>query len=91
MLALTKNAAKVLTDSGGIQKEAYFLKVPCITLRRETEWPETLDNKWNVLAGPDWQKIPALLKNSSPASVQKRCFGNGKSTEKIIKTIKKYC
>lgn len=57
MVSLESHAAAIVTDSGGIQKEAYFLGVPCITVRNETEWVETTDLGWNILAGSDSEKI----------------------------------
>jgi UDP-GlcNAc3NAcA epimerase len=61
MLMLEKNAATILTDSGGVQKEAYFQRVPCITLRDETEWVETVEAGWNTITGCDGEKIVAAL------------------------------
>ena len=87
MLALERNARLILTDSGGIQKEAFFLKVPCITLRPETEWVETVTLGCNVLVGSDSQAIAEAIRthhwpDTPPASV----FGEG-SAGKLIATI----
>ena len=89
MLYLTANARMVLTDSGGLQKEAYFLKTPCTTLRDQTEWVETLQNEWNVLCPIDTDKIvslaerdPKCLKYEQPV-----LFGNGHSAEQIARMI----
>ncbi len=83
-LTLIKNARRVITDSGGIQKEAYFLGVPCITLREETEWVETVDDGWNILTGPDPEKIKHALENFHPTGERSSSYGDGKAAEKII-------
>jgi UDP-N-acetylglucosamine 2-epimerase len=67
MLMLESRARFILTDSGGMQKEAYFLKTPCITLRDETEWDETLENGCNVLTGANEEKIVAAAAISESA------------------------
>ena len=89
-LQLQVSAKKVLTDSGGIQKEAYVLKVPCITLRTETEWKETVKDGWNVVVGANKEKIIDSIKNFSPRGKQNNYFGTGDSVSKIVKIISNY-
>ncbi|MFZ1292136.1 MAG: UDP-N-acetylglucosamine 2-epimerase (non-hydrolyzing) [Melioribacteraceae bacterium] len=89
MLILLKNCKKVLTDSGGLQKEAFFLQKQCITLRNETEWIETLENNWNFIVGTDIQKIINSVK-SIPTSKQKKYFGDGNAGEIIAAYLKNY-
>jgi UDP-GlcNAc3NAcA epimerase len=86
MLILIKNAIKVLTDSGGVQKEAYFLQRPCITLRNETEWIETLENGWNYTVGIDTSLILEKVKDTK-TGYQKKYFGDGNAAVKIVKAI----
>ena len=88
MLMLEKNAKKILTDSGGIQKEAYIFKVPCITLRENTEWVETIEDSWNVLVGADKEKIIKMANDFEPKGEQRNVFGNGNASEKIVEVIK---
>ncbi len=84
MIQLEKNAKKILTDSGGVQKEAYFFKVPCITMRRETEWIETVIDGWNILTGSDKDKIKQALNDFEPADVQRNHYGDGHASERIV-------
>jgi len=83
MLLLEKKAKKILTDSGGVQKEAYFLGVACITLRRETEWTETLQGGWNTLAGSDAQAIGRAILLDPPRRSRPDVFGDGHAAEKM--------
>jgi len=83
MLWLTMNSVKVLTDSGGLQKEAYLLGKPCITLRTETEWVETVHDGWNVITGSDPGRIIEAAQASIPTSPRREAFGNGKASEII--------
>ena len=87
MLMLEKNADKVLTDSGGVQKEAYILKVPCITLRETTEWVETVEDGWNVLVGVDKERIGKMVNEFEPNKNQREVFGDGNASEKITGII----
>lgn len=87
MLVLEKNARCVLTDSGGVQKEAYLLAVPCVTLREETEWPETLEGGWNVLVGADPDRIVEAAMRPAPGGQPAPCFGDGRAAERIVRAI----
>jgi UDP-N-acetylglucosamine 2-epimerase (non-hydrolysing) len=86
MLILEKNAKKIITDSGGVQKEAYILKVPCITLRETTEWIETVEDGWNILVGADKEKIIRAISNSKSMGYQRNVFGSCAS-KKIVNII----
>jgi UDP-N-acetylglucosamine 2-epimerase len=88
MLLLESNAKKILTDSGGVQKEAYMLKVPCITMRDETEWVETVIDGWNTLVGQDLSKIVHAANSFEPKSDQRDIFGKGDASCKIVQAIK---
>jgi UDP-N-acetylglucosamine 2-epimerase len=87
MLALERGARVVLTDSGGVQKEAYLLGTPAVTLREETEWPETLANGWNVLAGTDAHAIAEAARRGRPAGEPPSVFGDGKSAERMVELL----
>ena len=87
MLMLEKSARKVLTDSGGVQKEAYIFKVPCITLRDNTEWVETVEDGWNVLVGADEEKIVKGVNQFEPGNKQRNVFGEGDASKRIVKII----
>ncbi|HXZ94901.1 MAG TPA: UDP-N-acetylglucosamine 2-epimerase (non-hydrolyzing) [Dehalococcoidia bacterium] len=86
-ITLTSNALKVLTDSGGLQKEAYFANVPCITLDDTTAWVETVQDGWNVLVASNRKKIIEVIKRFEPRGKQRKVFGNGKAAERIVGII----
>jgi UDP-N-acetylglucosamine 2-epimerase len=83
MLALEAAAAVIATDSGGVQKEAYFLGKPCVTMRDTTEWTETVDAGWNVLVGADSKRIGEAMRAFRPEAVRPNLFGDGHAAEKI--------
>ena len=87
MMKLTMDASMVLTDSGGLQKEAYFLGKQCITLRTETEWVETLHDGWNILTGSDPGLIEMAAGSAPPSTPALPAFGNGKSAELIMEKL----
>lgn len=87
MLALQRSAYRVLTDSGGVQKEAFLLGVPCVTLREETEWTETLELGWNTLVGHRWQAIVEAVYRAGPAPTLVAPFGRGDAAERIARSF----
>ncbi|USH00452.1 UDP-N-acetylglucosamine 2-epimerase (non-hydrolyzing) [Thermococcus argininiproducens] len=88
MLVIEENARKILTDSGGVQKEAYFLKVPCITLRERTEWVETVEDGWNILVGANKSEIRRAIKEFEPSGeTYSYKFGDGKASMKIARIL----
>jgi len=97
MLILESNAKLIMTDSGGVQKESYFFKIPCVTLRDKTEWVETVESGWNVLVGADKEKILEVILDNpsrttshvshSSSHVSRNIFGDGNAAEKIIKVL----
>ena len=84
MLCLEKNARMILTDSGGVQKEAYWFGIPCITLREETEWVETVQSGWNVVAGVGRERIMNSVRNFSIPAAHPNLFGDGGAAQRIV-------
>jgi UDP-N-acetylglucosamine 2-epimerase len=87
MIILEGNAKLIATDSGGVQREAYFSKVPCLTLRDETEWVETVEAGWNKIVGTDPEKVLAVWKEFVPPSDYPYIFGNGRAAYKIVEIL----
>ncbi|HNX01540.1 MAG TPA: UDP-N-acetylglucosamine 2-epimerase (non-hydrolyzing) [Candidatus Cloacimonadota bacterium] len=89
-LKLLHHAKKVITDSGGVQKESYLLKIPCITIYESTSWIETVRDGWNILAKPDVEDIMDKIRNFNPSGKQGNYFGDGHSCERIVEIINQY-
>lgn len=89
-LMLLSSAQRLFTDSGGMQKEAYVLGVPCVTLRPETEWVETVEAGWNVLVDVDAERIRAAASIAVPATERPALFGDGRAAERIVRLLEDY-
>jgi UDP-N-acetylglucosamine 2-epimerase len=90
MLNLMSSAKKIVTDSGGIQKEAYILRIPCITVRDTTEWVETLEDGWNILVGTNPEKIAREIRLFEPTSPHSNRYGSGNTCKKITEILDTY-
>jgi UDP-GlcNAc3NAcA epimerase len=84
MMTLATSARLILTDSGGLQKEAYWLGVPCLTLREETEWVETIESGWNALVGSDSVKISHAVRSFAPANARPGLYGDGFASARCV-------
>ena len=91
MIILEKSAKLILTDSGGVQKEAFFHKVPCVTIRDETEWLETTQTGWNVLVPAQKEEIISAVKSAKPGQEGHAPYGDGAASniiaEKVIEIL----
>lgn len=81
---------RVATDSGGVQKEAFFLDTPCVTMREETEWVETVETGWNVLVGADKGAIERELQEDCSMDGKPTPYGDGSASEQIVKVLSDY-
>ncbi len=87
MLELEENARLIATDSGGVQREAYCLGVPCLTLREETEWVETVQAGWNLLVGVGVHQIVEAWRDFHPRGERPPIFGDGHAAERIVRIL----
>jgi UDP-GlcNAc3NAcA epimerase len=88
-LQLARGARAILTDSGGVQKEAYLLGVPCVTMRETTEWVETVEAGWNVLVDLDREAALAALARRPPAE-RPELYGGGRAAERVRDVVSAY-
>jgi len=84
MIELERDARMILTDSGGMQKEAYFLRVPCVILRDETEWVEIVDAGWAALAGADRDRVKSAVRSLAPRSQHVPLHGDGRAATRCV-------
>lgn len=91
MIRLEQSARAIVTDSGGVQKEAYFFGVPCITTRDETEWVETVAAGWNQLVGADTDRILRAFKGLRIPVARPEFYGQGNAAKRIVNLLLEHC
>jgi UDP-N-acetylglucosamine 2-epimerase (non-hydrolysing)/UDP-GlcNAc3NAcA epimerase len=89
-LILARNARAVVTDSGGVQKEAYLLGTPCVTLRDTTEWVETVESGWNVLVDLDRDAALTAIGRPPPTGERPELYGGGRAGQRIADAVDAY-
>jgi UDP-N-acetylglucosamine 2-epimerase (non-hydrolysing)/UDP-GlcNAc3NAcA epimerase len=89
-LALLQESAAVVTDSGGVQKEAYLAGIPCVTLRDTTEWTETVELGWNRLVGLDVQQVLAALNGLQPPAARPALYGGGQAARRVVEALERW-
>ncbi len=90
MIALVRNARAVVTDSGGLQKEAYWLAVPCITVRDETEWVETVASGWNTLTGAHRERIAMAMHAAARPARREPLYGDGHAADRMVTALESH-
>jgi len=89
-MKLLAHATAVLTDSGGVQKEAYLARVPCVTLRDTTEWTETVELGWNRLAGLEPDAVLAALEGAGRPDDHPELYGGGRAGQAIVAELERF-
>ena len=88
MVRAVSNSSGVITDSGGLQREAFVMNVPCVTMREATEWQETVASGWNMLAGPDTDAISTFLLDNDAGRADTSAYGDGTASSSLIAHLK---
>jgi UDP-N-acetylglucosamine 2-epimerase len=87
MVRLEQDSRVIITDSGGIQKEACFFGIPCVTLREETEWVETVDSGWNRLVGANAAELEFEALRATPPKKKLQTYGDGHAADLLLQTL----